>query len=161
MAGEITTTVVGNLTATPELRYTQGGHGVAGFTVVSTPRVMRNGEWEDGEPFFLRCNAWRKLGENIAESLNKGDRVVVTGRLRQRSFEVDGQKRTVVEMEVEDLGVSVKFHPAESKRAERSTGEQRGAQGRGEADPWGSGGPGGYAADPPFHHPRLLDEYNG
>lgn len=102
MAGDTTITVVGNLTADPELRFTPSGAAVANFTVASTPRIYdrQSGEWKDGEALFLRCNIWREAAENVAESLTRGARVIVTGRLKQRSFETrEGEKRTVVEVD--------------------------------------------------------------
>ena len=127
MAGETVITVVGNLTADPELRFTAAGVAVANFTVASTPRTFNrsNGEWEDGQPLFLRCGLWRQPAENVAESLTKGARVIVTGRLRQRSFETkEGEKRTVVELEVDEVGPSAAVRdrhrqPAEPKRRNR------------------------------------------
>lgn len=122
-AGDIVATVVGNLTADPELRFTPGGHAVANFTVASTPRTINKAtnEWEDGDAFFLRCNIWRQAAENVAESLTRGMRVVVTGRLRQRSFDTrEGEKRTVVELEVDEIGPSLRYASAEVNKAERS-----------------------------------------
>src|SRR5918997_3322957 len=104
MAGETTITVGGNLTADPDLRFTQSGAAVASFTVASTPLTFdkASGEWKDGEALFLRCNVWRQVAENVAESLTRGSRVLVSGRLRQRSFETkEGEKRTVIELEVD------------------------------------------------------------
>jgi len=115
MAGETTLTVVGNLTGDPELRFTPSGHAVADFTVASTPRSFdrQAGAWRDGEPLFLRCTAWRQLAEHTAESLTKGTRVIVTGRLRQRSFELtEGVTRTVTELDVDELGPSLRYSTA-------------------------------------------------
>ena len=126
MAGETVITVVGNLTADPELRFTASGAAVANFTVASTPRTFNrtNGEWEDGQPLFLRCGLWRQPAENVAESLTKGARVIVTGRLRQRSFETkEGEKRTVVEVEVDEIGPSLRYATATVSRASRSVGQ--------------------------------------
>lgn len=112
MNGDTTITVIGNLTAAPELRFTAGGHAVANFTVASTPRTFnrQTGEWEDGPALFLRCNLWRKAAENVAESLTKGSRVIVGGRLRQRTFETrEGDKRTVIELEVDEVGPSLRY----------------------------------------------------
>jgi single-strand DNA-binding protein len=114
--GDVTLTVVGNLTAAPELRYTQSGASVANFTVASTPRTYNkdSNQWEDGEALFLRCSVWRETAENIAESLDRGHRVIVTGRLKQRSYETaQGEKRTVVEMEVDEIGPSLRYAQAE------------------------------------------------
>src|SRR5881409_4071447 len=109
MAGETIITVVGNLTADPELRFTPSGAAVANFTVASTPRTFdkNTNEWKDGEALFLRCSVWRQAAENVAESLTRGARVIVTGRLKQRSYETrEGEKRTVVELEVDEIGPS-------------------------------------------------------
>ncbi|MDT7785191.1 MAG: single-strand DNA-binding protein [Pseudonocardiales bacterium] len=160
MAGETTITVVGNLTADPELRFTQSGAAVAGFTVASTPRTFdkQSGEWKDGEALFLRCNVWRQVAENVAESLTKGSRVLVSGRLRQRSFETkEGEKRTVVELEVDEIGPSLRYATAEVKKVKRSGGgggfggQQAGGAPAG--DPWGSTPPAGttgFTDEPPF-----------
>jgi len=112
VAGETTITVVGNLTADPELRFTPSGAAVASFTVAATPRTLdrQSGEWKDGDALFMRCNIWRQAAENVAESLTRGARVIVTGRLRQRSYETkEGEKRTVVELEVDEVGPSLRF----------------------------------------------------
>ncbi|HEX3784417.1 MAG TPA: single-stranded DNA-binding protein [Pseudonocardiaceae bacterium] len=167
MAGETTITVVGNLTADPELRFTPSGAAVANFTVASTPRTFdrQSGEWKDGEALFLRCNIWRQAAENVAESLTRGMRVVVQGRLRQRSFDTkEGEKRTVIEMEVDEVGPSLRYATAKVNKAARGTGGGGGGGfgggGGGSAapadDPWGSapavssGGGGGFAEEPPF-----------
>ena len=124
MAGETTLTIVGNLTADPELRFTPAGHAVAEFTVASTPRSYdrQTGEWRDGEALFLRCTAWRQLAEHAAESLTKGTRVIVTGRLRQRSFELtEGVTRTVTELDVEELGPSLRYSTARVTKTTRSS----------------------------------------
>lgn len=114
MAGDTTVTIVGNLTADPELRFTASGDAVAGFTVASTPRSFDKGrnEWVDGDALFMRCSVWRQHAENVAETLRRGHRVVVHGRLKQRSFEKDGQKRSVVELEVDDIGPALKYATA-------------------------------------------------
>ncbi|TWP52894.1 single-stranded DNA-binding protein [Lentzea tibetensis] len=166
MAGETTITVVGNLTADPELRFTQSGAAVASFTVASTPRTFdrQSGEWKDGEALFLRCNVWRQVAENVAESLTRGSRVLVTGRLRQRSFETkEGEKRTVVELEVDEIGPSLRYATAKVNKVSRGDGGGGGfgggaPQSRGGGapadDPWGSAPPagsgGGFADEPPF-----------
>ena len=124
MAGETTLTIVGNLTADPELRFTPAGHAVADFTVASTPRNYDRdtGQWRDGEALFLRCTAWRQLAEHTAESLTKGTRVIVTGRLRQRSFELtEGVTRTVTELDVEELGPSLRYSTARVTKTTRSS----------------------------------------
>lgn len=125
MAGEISMTVVGNLTADPELKFTPSGQAVANFTVASTPRIFDrdSGEWRDGEPVFLRCAAWRGLGENVAQSLTKGQRVVVVGALRVRQFtRDDGSNGTSVEMVVDEIGPSLKFAVAVPSKVTRSAG---------------------------------------
>src|SRR4051812_28368061 len=134
MAGETTITVVGNVCADPELRYTPSGAGVASFTVASTPRTMdrQSGEWKDGEPLFLRCSAWRDLGEHVAESLVKGARVIIQGRLKQRSYEKDGQTRTVYELDVDEIGPSLRYATATVTKAAR-TGDSGGGSGGGSA----------------------------
>ena len=124
MSGETTITVVGNLTADPELRFTAAGAAVANFTVASTPRTFdkATGEWKDGDALFLRCSVWRQPAENIAESLTKGSRVIVTGRLKQRSFETkEGEKRTVVELEVDEIGPSLRYATAKVNKVSRSS----------------------------------------
>lgn len=133
MTGETSITVVGNLTADPELRFTPSGAAVTNFTVASTPRVFDrdSGEWRDGDPLFLRCGLWRQPAENVAESLQRGSRVIVTGRLRQRSFQTkDGDKRAVIELEVEDVGASLRYATARITRAAKN-----GSRAGGKADP--------------------------
>ena len=147
MAGETTITVIGNLTADPELRFTPSGAAVASFTVASTPRTFdrATGEWKDGDALFLRCNIWRQAAENVAESLTRGMRVLVSGRLRQRSFETrEGEKRTVVELEVDEVGPSLRYATAKVNKVSRGQGS--GGYGSGGApadDPWGSAPPAG------------------
>ncbi|GAA4802220.1 single-stranded DNA-binding protein [Tomitella cavernea] len=169
MAGETVITVVGNLTADPELRFTPSGAAVAGFTVASTPRRFnqQTNQWEDGEALFLRCSIWRQAAENVAESLTKGARVVVQGRLKQRSFETrEGEKRTVVELDVDEIGPSLRYATAKVEKVSRGGGGGGGYRGGGGApsgggrsggdDPWGSapqasGSFGGASDDePPF-----------
>jgi single-strand DNA-binding protein len=142
MAGETIITVVGNLTDDPELRFTPSGAAVANFTVASTPRNFnrQTNEWEDGEAMFLRCSIWRQAAENVAESLQRGMRVVVQGRLKARSYETrEGEKRTVFELDVEEVGPSLKFATAKVNRVSRSGGGGGGYSGG------GSGGGGGYS----------------
>jgi single-strand DNA-binding protein len=125
MAGDTIITVVGNLTADPELRFTPSGAAVANFTVASTPRVMdrQTNEWKDGEALFMRCNVWRQAAENVAETLTRGARVIVTGRLKQRSYETkEGEKRTVVELEVDEIGPSLKYATAKVNKVSRGSG---------------------------------------
>ncbi len=151
MAGDTTITVVGNLTADPELRFTPSGAAVANFTVASTPRIYdrQSGEWKDGEALFLRCNIWREAAENVAESLTRGSRVIVTGRLKQRSFETrEGEKRTVMEVEVDEIGPSLRYATAKVNKASRGGGGGGGfgGGGGGGSRPAGGGGGGGQAA---------------
>ena len=133
MAGDTIITVVGNLTADPELRFTPSGAAVANFTIASTPRTFdrNSNEWKDGEALFLRCTIWRQPAENVAESLQRGCRVVASGRLKQRSFETrEGEKRTVIELEVDEIGPSLRYATAKVNRTQRgsSTGGGFGAQ---------------------------------
>jgi single-strand DNA-binding protein len=161
MAGETIITVVGNLTDDPELRFTPSGAAVAKFRVASTPRTLdrASGEWKDGEPLFLACNIWRQAAENVAESLQRGARVIVTGRLRQRSYETrEGEKRTVMELEVDEIGPSLRYATAKVQKMSRSSGGGGfGASGGGGASGGASSGGGGgggnqgggsYADDP-------------
>ncbi|MFD6155319.1 single-stranded DNA-binding protein [Nocardia sp. NPDC060256] len=141
MAGDTVITVIGNLTADPELRFTPAGAAVANFTVASTPRMFdrNSNEWKDGEALFLRCNIWREAAENVAESLTRGSRVIVSGRLKQRSYETaQGEKRTVVELEVDEVGPSLKYATAKVNKTSRGGGGGGGGFGSG-----GSGGSGG------------------
>ena len=162
MAGDTIITVVGNLTADPELRFTPSGAAVANFTVASTPRVFdrQTGEWKDGEALFLRCNIWRQAAENVAESLTRGTRVLVQGRLKQRSYETkEGEKRTSYELEVDEIGPSLRYATAQLTRAASSSGG--GARGAAE-EPWAAaapadassgdvwGAPGNYNDETPF-----------
>jgi len=125
MAGETTITLVGNLTADPDLRFTPSGAAVANFTVASTPRTFdrTTQEWKDGEAMFINCAAWRNLAENVAESLQKGSRVILTGRLRSRSYEGrEGDRRTVFEIEVDEIGPSLRYATAKLTRTSTSGG---------------------------------------
>ena len=151
MAGETTLTVVGNLTGDPELRFTPSGAAVANFTVASTPRTFdrQSNEWKDGETLFMRCSVWREAAENVAESLHRGTRVVVTGRLKSRSYETkEGEKRTVVEMDVDEVGPSLRYATAKVNKTQRGGGNFGGgnAGGGGQEDPWSSGPPTGGAS---------------
>lgn len=156
MAGDTVITVIGNLTDDPELRFTPSGAAVANFTVASTPRVFKreSNSWEDGDTLFMRCSVWRQYAENVAESLNRGARVIVSGRLKQRSYETrEGEKRTVVELEVEEVGPALRYATAKVQRTQRSgTGgfgggqPQQGGQAPGGgqgggSDPWASSTP--------------------
>src|SRR6476469_6541560 len=142
MAGETTITIVGNLVDDPELRFTPSGAAVANFRIASTPRTFdkQANEWKDGEALFLSCAVWRQAAENAAESLTRGMRVVVTGRLKARSYETrEGEKRTVFEIDVEEVGPSLKYATAKVTKTSRSGGGQ-GFQSGGGDDPWASGG---------------------
>ena len=143
MAGETIITVVGNLTGDPELKFTPSGAAVANFTVASTARTFdkQTNEWKDGEALFIRCDAWRQLAENVAESLQKGQRVVVTGALKVRNFErQDGSKGTSVEMSVDEIGPSLRFATAKVTRASGGGGGGGGGgnAGGGQSNPWGA-----------------------
>ncbi len=169
MAGETPLTLVGNLTGDPELRFTPSGAAVANFTVASTPRTFdrQTSEWKDGETVFMRCSIWREAAENVAESLHRGTRVVVSGRLVSRSWDTpEGEKRTVMEMQADEIGPSLKYATASVTKAQRGSGGggfggnqggqqsgggqqggQGGSQGGGsniravpDADPWATGG---------------------
>ena len=177
MAGETVITVIGNLTSDPELRFTPSGAAVANFTVASTPRTFdrQSQEWKDGEALFLRCNVWRQAAENVAETLTRGMRVMVSGRLKQRSYETrEGEKRTVVELEVDEVGPSLKYATAKVTRTQRSGGssygggQQGGGQGGAPAhDPWATpqvggapqgGGSGGAPANDPWATPGVSND---
>jgi len=142
MAGETPITVVGNLTADPELRFTPSGAAVANFTVASTPRTFdrQTNEWKDGEALFLNCSVWRQAAENAAESLQRGMRVIVQGRLKARSYETrEGEKRTVFEIDVDEVGPSLKYATAKVTKTTRQGGGGGGFSGGGD-DPWATGG---------------------
>jgi single-strand DNA-binding protein len=179
-AGDTQITIAGNLVDDPELRFTPSGQPVARFRIASTPRFRDNasGEWKDGDSLFLTCNVWRQAAENVAESLQRGMRVIVYGRLRQRSYETkEGEKRTVYEVEVDDVGPSLRNASAKVAKVSRSGGGFGGGQGgqsyggnsgggnsgggngsggsgggggRAEADPWASSDSGGFSDEPPF-----------
>lgn len=149
MAGETALTVIGTLTADPELRFTPAGAAVASFTIASNPRIYDKNanEWRDGEALFLRCSIWRQAAENVAECLTRGTRVIAQGRLKQRSFETrEGDKRTVIELEVEEIGPSLKFATATVTKAARASASV--GAGTGGGDPWASSG--GVSDEPPF-----------
>jgi single-strand DNA-binding protein len=155
-AGDINVTVVGNLTNDPELRFTPSGAAVASFTVASSSRVLdkTTNEWKDGETTYLRCSVWRQYAENVAESLTKGTRVMVTGRLKQRSYETrEGEKRTVMEIEVDDVGPALRYATAKVNRVQRSGGgfggESGGASSAPADDPWSTAPAAGFD-EPPF-----------
>jgi len=144
MAGDTTITIIGNLTADPELRFTPSGAAVANFTVASTPRMFdrQANEWKDGETLFMRCSIWRDAAENVAESLHRGTRVIASGRLKSRSYETkEGEKRTVIELEVDEIGPSLRYASAKVTKAERgSSGGGFGGGGGQQNDPWATGG---------------------
>jgi len=181
MAGDTVITVIGNLTGDPELRFTPSGAAVANFTVASTPRTFdrQSNEWKDGDTLFMRCSIWREAAENVAESLTKGMRVIAQGRLVQRSYETrEGEKRTVVELQVDEIGPSLRYASAKVTRAQRSGGGGGGFGGGGgnfgggagsggasgggfssgggqqSEDPWATAGPassgGSFSDEPPF-----------
>jgi len=155
MAGETQITLVGNLVDTPELRFTPNGAAVAKFRIASTPRTFdkTSNQWKDGEPLFLPCTVWRQAAENVAESLNKGNRVIVVGRLRQRSYETkEGEKRTVFEVEVDEVGPALTFATAKVTKANSNGGGQRAGNDDGwaSATPTGSRPGGGFNDSPPF-----------
>jgi single-strand DNA-binding protein len=173
-AGDTQITIAGNLVDDPELRFTPAGQPVARFRIASTPRFLdkATNEWRDGDSLFLTCNVWRQAAENVAESLTRGMRVIVSGRLRQRSYETkEGEKRTVYEVEVDDVGPSLRNASAKVNKIARSGsgggpngpgspggpggpgGRPAGGQGNaggGDADPWASDSSGGYTDEPPF-----------
>ncbi len=145
MAGETVVTIIGNLTNDPELRFTPSGAAVANFTVASTPRTFdrQSNDWKDGETLFMRCSVWRDAAENVAESLQRGTRVLVSGRLRSRSYETkEGEKRTVVEMEVDEVGPSLRYATAKIAKTSRGGGGG-GFGGGGGGGGYGGGGGGG------------------
>lgn len=154
MAGDTVITVIGNLTADPELRWTQSGAAVADFTVASTPRTYdRNaGEWRDGDTLFMRCSVWRDTAENVAESLRKGMRVIVQGRLTQRSYDTQqGERRTVVELQVDEVGPSLRRARAQVTRVQAQAASASASGGAGGVDPWGAqGGAASFGSEPPF-----------
>ena len=170
MAGETTITVIGNMVSDPELRFTPSGSAVANFTIASTPRTFdrQSNEWKDGDTLFLRASVWREYAENVAESLTKGMGVIVTGRLKSRSYETkEGEKRTVIELEVDEIGPSLKWATAKVNRVQRSGGSNQ--QGRsasqggsrppqGQNNQQGGGFGGGYnQQDDPWATPGVSD----
>jgi single-strand DNA-binding protein len=162
MAGDTVITIIGNITGDPELRFTPSGAAVANFTVASTPRQFdrTSNEWKDGETLFMRCSVWRDAAENVAESLQRGTRVLVSGRLKSRSYETkEGEKRTVIELDVDEVGPSLKYATAKVNRTQRGNGGGgnsggnsggQGNQGGGSSggNTGGSGGQGAPAVDP-------------
>jgi single-strand DNA-binding protein len=152
MAGDTVITIIGNITGDPELRFTPSGAAVANFTVASTPRQFdrTSNEWKDGETLFMRCSVWRDAAENVAESLQRGTRVLVSGRLKSRSYETkEGEKRTVMELDVEEVGPSLKYATAKVNRTQRGgAGGGFNAGGQGGAPSGGTSGQGTPAVDP-------------
>lgn len=155
MAGETVITIVGNCVQDPELRFTPSGAAVANFTVASTPRAFdrQSNEWKDGETMFMRCSVWRDAAEHVAESLTRGTRVIVTGRLKSRSYDTkEGEKRTVVELEVDEVGPSLRYATAKVQRSQRAntdvgqSGQWSGRQ-QAQGDPWATGPS---TEEPPF-----------
>jgi len=145
-AGDTTITIIGNLTRDPELRYTPTGQAVASFAVASTPRYLdkNTNEWKDGDALFLNCSVWRQAAENVAESLQRGMRVIVSGRLKQRSYETkEGEKRTVVECEVDEVGPSLRYASAKVTKSTRAGGGSGFGGSGGPSGPAGQGGSGG------------------
>ena len=168
MAGDTIITVVGNLTADPELRFTPSGAAVANFTVASTPRIFdrQSNEWKDGDALFMRCSIWREAAENVAESLTRGSRVIVQGRLKQRSYEKrEGEKRTVVELEVDEIGPSLRYATAKVNKANRSGGGGGGFGGGGGGGGGGSRGGGDSAeaakTDDPWGSAPASGSFSG
>ena len=162
MAGETLITVVGNLTSDPELRFTPSGSAVANFTIASTPRTFdrQSNEWKDGETLFLRASVWREAAENVAETLTKGTRVVAQGRLKSRSYDTkEGEKRTVMELEVDEIGPSLRYASAKVTRTQRSGGGGGGnfggnsGGGNNSNSGWGGGQQGGQQAQQPADDP--------
>lgn len=167
MSGDTLITIVGSTTADSELRFTATGKAVANFVVASNARHYDKATdtWVDDPALFLRCSVWGQPAENVAESVFKGTRVVVTGRLKQRSYEKDGQNRTVIELEADEVAVSLRFASAKVNRADRQTAGGNGGGGGARRpskvpdDPWGSAPAGHFTDDPPFFGP--VDRYNG
>jgi len=168
MAGETVITIIGNLTNDPELRFTPSGAAVANFTVASTPRTFdrQSNEWKDGETLFMRCSVWRDAAENVAESLQRGTRVLVTGRLRSRSYETkEGEKRTVVELDVDEVGPSLRYATAKVAKTSRGGGGGgggfSGGGGGGGGYSGGGGGGGGYGGGQPADDPWATGPSGG
>jgi single-strand DNA-binding protein len=167
MAGDTVITVIGNLTADPELRFTPSGAAVANFTVASTPRTFdrQSNEWKDGETLFLRCSVWREAAENVAESLQKGMRVIVQGRLKSRSYETkEGERRTVTELDVDEVGPSLRYASAKVNRNARSGGQGGGFGGGGGQGGGGFGGgqqAGGFGGDSGFGGGQQAAGFGG
>ncbi|PRB14483.1 single-stranded DNA-binding protein [Microbacterium sp. MYb62] len=154
MAGETVITVVGNLTADPELRFTQNGLPVANFTIASTPRTMKDGEWKDGDPLFLRASVWREFADHVAGSLTKGMRVIAQGRLRHRSYQDrEGNQRTAIELEVDEIGPSLRYATAQVTRTARTADAKGSAAQPSNEEQWATTEPsaeGAWGDDTPF-----------
>ena len=153
MAGDTVITIIGNITGDPELRFTPSGAAVANFTVASTPRAFdrQSNEWKDGETLFMRCSVWRDAAENVAESLQRGTRVIVSGRLKSRSYETkEGEKRTVIEMEVDEVGPSLRYATAKVNKTQRGGGGGAGFGGPGGGQQGGGWGGGGQQQEDPW-----------
>lgn len=165
MAGETIITVVGNLTADPELRYTQGGLAVANFTIASTPRTFdrQANDWKDGDALFLRASCWREFAEHVAGSLTKGSRVIATGRLKQRNYDDrDGNKRTAIELEVDEIGPSLRYATAQVTRAAGGSsgggGGGRGQVSGGAEEPWAASAPASGGGDDVWNTPGNYND---
>lgn len=161
MAGETIITVVGNLTADPELRYTQGGLAVANFTIASTPRTFdrQTNDWKDGDALFLRASCWREFAEHVAGSLTKGSRVIATGRLKQRNYDDrDGNKRTAIELEVDEIGPSLRYATAQVTRASGGGGGSRGQVSSGQEEPWAASAPSNGGSDDVWNTPGNYND---
>ncbi|TXN29263.1 single-stranded DNA-binding protein [Lacisediminihabitans profunda] len=167
MAGETVITVVGNLTSDPELRYTQNGLAVANFTIASTPRSFdrASNDWKDGDALFLRASVWREFAEHVAGSLTKGSRVVATGRLKQRSYETkEGEKRTSIELEVDEIGPSLRYATAQVTRTSSSRegsgggGNSGGGRGQVADEPWAASAPSEPAAGDVWNTPGSYSD---
>ena len=165
MAGDTVITIIGNLTADPELRFTPSGAAVANFTVASTPRAFdrQSNEWKDGETLFMRCSVWREAAENVAESLQRGARVIVSGRLVSRSWEdkETGQKRSVMEMQVDEVGPSLRYATAKVNKTQRGGGGGGFGGGQGGQGGYGGGGQGGYGQSRPDSDPWATGGQGG
>jgi single-strand DNA-binding protein len=161
MAGETTITVIGNLTNDPELRFTPSGAAVANFTIASTPRTFdrQSNEWKDGETLFLRASVWREMAENVAESLTKGMRVVASGVLKSRSYDTkEGEKRTVIELDVQEIGPSLRYANAKVNRTQRGNGgSQAQGAGFGGSQPSGQGSQ-GWGGNAPGSAPAAAED---
>jgi single-strand DNA-binding protein len=167
MAGETVITVVGNLTSDPELRYTQNGLAVANFTIASTPRSFdrASNDWKDGDALFLRASVWREFAEHVAGTLTKGSRVIATGRLKQRSYETkEGEKRTSIELEVDEIGPSLRYATAQVTRTSSSReggaggGNSGGGRGQVADEPWAASAPSEPAASDVWNTPGSYSD---